>query len=176
MGNSRLKVYCDNMIVSAASEHDLGCAAEQEALDKLLSLGEQGRIQMVTSRWSLREIERTQDRQKRSRLKDCVSNFELVPYDHKVLGFHDQGDQYGGFISSPLVSDDIDETMLSELRNLGLTKVDPHHLMVACHNKCDRFLTTDPVIIAQHAAIESLCPGIRIMKPSELLRELSTTP
>jgi hypothetical protein len=47
--------------------------------------------------------------------------------------------------------------------------------MYAAHpdNACDWFVTTDPDFTDRRAQLENLCPGLRIVTPSELVIELS---
>lgn len=168
-----MKIYLDNVIVCAIENRDLASLAEMHSLDELTSGKYASKCDCVTSRWSLREIERTQDVTTKDRLKNAFHTHTILEYDNEVLGFHNQPDQYGGFISSPLVSDVIDEAVFSELRALGLTKGDPYHLMVAFANGCDRFLTTDPDFINRRVDIELRLRSIKIVTPSELLAELS---
>lgn len=167
-----MKVYLDNVIVSSIEKGDLASPTERQALNELTSGKYADALECVTSRWSLREIERTKDGILRERLKRAFHTHSVIEYDHKVLGFHNQSDPYGGFIGSPLVTDIIDENIFSQLRALGLVKADPFHLMVALSNGCDRFLTTDPDFLDIRSGIEARFPSIRIVTPSELLAEL----
>lgn len=170
-----MKVYLDNVIVSGIEKRDLASPAEMQALDELTSGKYADTCEWVTSRWSLREIERTSDKTLRERLKKAFHTYSVIEDDHKVLGFHNQSDQYGGFINSPLVTDIVDEKVFSELRALGLNKADPYHLMVALANGCDRFLTTDPDFLNIRSQIELSFQSIKIVVPSALLAELSSS-
>ncbi len=132
-----------------------------------------GVLEMVTSRVTLRETERTKDEQTRRNLKEDINNLTPVAEDEKVLGFQTLQDQYGGSISYPLVSDVQDEKIFSELCSVGLPdREDTQHLTQAICNESRVFLTVDERTIIKHRnKIESRFP-IRVRKPSELLREL----
>jgi len=132
-----------------------------------------GVLEMVTSRVTLRETERTKDEQTRRNLKEDSNNLTPVAEDEKVLGFQTLQDQYGGSISYPLVSDVQDEKIFSELCSVGLPdREDTQHLTQAICNECRVFLTVDERTIIKHRdKIESRFP-IRVRKPSELLKEL----
>jgi len=140
---------------------------------ELESYRKTGVLEMVTSRVTLRETERTKDEQTRRDLKENVNNLTPVARDEKVLGFQTLQDQYGGFIGYPLVSDVQDEKIFSELFSLGLTdREDAQHLTQAICNECSVFLTVDESTIIKHRdKIQSRFP-IRVRKPSELLKEL----
>jgi hypothetical protein len=47
--------------------------------------------------------------------------------------------------------------------------------MYAVHNRCDRFVTTDPHFLDRRATLEGSCRGLRIVRPSELSNELAAT-
>jgi hypothetical protein len=63
-----------------------------------------------------------------------------------------------GFISSPLVTDIVDETMFLALQAAGLNSGDARHLMHALCNGCVRFVTTDPDFLNRRQAIEANYP------------------
>jgi hypothetical protein len=49
-------------------------------------------------------------------------------------------------------------------------------LMYAVHNRCDRFVTTDPHFLDRRPELEKSCHGLRIVKPTELVSELVLDP
>ena len=57
-----MHVYFDNCIVSGEIRGDLASAVEQDAVAELRGLEEDGRITILTSRESVREQERTNER------------------------------------------------------------------------------------------------------------------
>ncbi len=127
---------------------------------------------MVSSPESWREQERAKDSGVRNALRQGRNEVPMVKNSHRVLGFGQLRDQYGGLIVGPLVTDMIDETLFAELMMLGLDGADARHLMYAVWNGCDRFLTLDLDFLDRRAALEGRCPSLRIVKPSELVSEL----
>ena len=168
-----MKVYVDNMIASAVVRGDLAEPSEMEALRLLRTPAYTTQLEIVTSRESWREQERTQDPQVRAQLQDTRSGVPVVSDDHRVLGFNTIDYGYRGFIASPLVTDIVDERTFAKLKDLGLKNTDARHVMYALHNGCVRFVTTDPHFLTRRNAIEGAYPAIHIVKPSELLREVA---
>ncbi len=74
-------------------------------------------------------------------------------------------------ISSPRQEED--KIFRQLLRQIRLKGVDAHHLTVAIHHGCDVFLTCDRrTILKKRAQIEKGF-SIRVMVPSELVKELT---
>ncbi len=158
-----MKAYLDTNILSAIVRDDY--PKESEALDKLLEFAEAGKVEIVTSELTRKEIERYQGQQSKSvqRVYRLVGRVNFLE-DHKLLGFHSESYPWGGG-SFPLVEDD---RISSELRQIGLERTDAHHLMLAIRAGCEVFLTYDEKTILKHrTAIEGSFP-IKLMKPSEL--------
>ncbi len=168
-----MKVYLDNMMVSALSGRTLGDSTEQAALDAVAKMGQQGKLSLLISSEVHREIDRTRNPETRGKLKEGASRLNKVEKDHRLLGFNVQDLGRYGFISSPLITDIPDEQMFTRLTTMGLKKSDAKHLMYALIDKCDIFLTTDPDFIDRRPELESIGHLIRIRKPSELLAELT---
>ena len=82
-------------------------------------------------------------------------------------------DYLGGFITNPLVTDIVDDALFAALNAQGLRDAAARHLMYAVCNACDRFVTLDPDFLDRRDALEAQCRGLRIVKPSELVTELS---
>jgi hypothetical protein len=162
--------YLDNMIVCGLIRKDL-VPGEQAASETLRKAKDIGKVRIVTSRWSKREIEKTRKPILREMLSDGLEDFELLLKDHVVLGFHTSTDRLGGYTTCPLVSDISDQEAFSFVRNAGIHQVDSNHLEVAIHNKCDFFVTTDPVIIQHRATIEAKFP-LQIVTPAEAVRHI----
>ena len=169
-----LKVYFQNEVASAITrQFATWDKAELDAIDQLLVLAKgSDKVVLGTSRQSPREMERAPV-EHRAKLKAGLSELALAENDHKLLGFHTQTDQYGGCITSPLVTDIVDEQLYADLLDAGLKEDDAKHLMYAVHNAFQRFLTCDGGILSRKTVLEKRCPSIRIQKPSELVRELS---
>ena len=165
-----IKVYLDNDVASGISNRDLD-KAEQDAIDQLLNWQHSGKIEVGTSRQAIREMERAPF-QYQAKLKTGISNLGLAENDHRVLGFNMQTDQYG-CISSPLVTDVVDEQLYADLLKAGLETDDAKHLMYAVYNSYQQFLTCDKGILKHRIDLKKCCPSIQIQKPSELVVKLS---
>jgi hypothetical protein len=134
-----------------------------------------GTLELVTSEITLKEIEAYCGEMKRD-MKDFFALVKKVPLieDHAVLEFHSQWSSQGGG-SYPLVQDDPISSSIRKIlqKKKQKNRWDAHHLMVAIRGGCDVFLTVDyRTILKYRSQIESKCP-IHLMKPSELLKELS---
>lgn len=171
-----MKVYLDNVIASAVVRGDLAESHEMKALRSLQAPPYVDKLEVVTSRESWREQERTRNPEAREELRNSRSSIGVVQDDHRVLGFSTIDYGYRGFIASPLVTDIVDESIFANLKALGLGNADARHMMYALCNGCIRFVTTDPDFLARRARIEAAYPAIRIVRPSELLREISGAP
>jgi len=165
--------------VSGLVSHDLCPATEMEASFDLEFLGGEAKLQLVTSREAWREQEGATDPVLRARLLAVRDRFVVVGVDHVVLGFHGQADQHGGYIASPLVNDIVDMPLHDaivraggfNLRKRNQTR-DMRHLMYALHNGCHWFVTTDDHFVIPREALEAVCRGLRIVRPSELMKTL----
>ena len=165
-----MKVYLDNDIVSGIVRSDLH-PDEMNAVRTIRQLASQGLLILITSRESWREQARTRNPDVRAMLEEARSDVPVVERDHEVFGFTCIPDQYGGFIANPQVTDVIDGPLFNDLRSLGLKDADARHLMYAACNGCERFLTLDRGILSRRAGLEARCNGIRIVRPSELVKE-----
>ena len=162
---SVLKACLDNMIV----------CGRMTALRNVDSAARRGEVEIVTSRESWREQERTRDQNLRSQFERDRPNVPVVSDDHRVLGFQSQYDNLGRwFGASPLVTDVVDDALMAQLKKSGLMDADARHLMYAVHNGCDRFVTTDPHFLDRRVALDELCRGLRIVRTSELAAELAS--
>ena len=167
-----MKVYLDNVIASARVRDDLASLPERHALKLIQEHSNFGKLEMVTSRESWREQERTRNTQALEELRASRDKTPIVSQDHRLLGFNSVDLGHYGFITSPLITDIVDETMYADLQAKGLKSADARHLMYALCNSCVRFVTTDPDFLNRCSAIESAYPRIRIVMPSELLSEM----
>ena len=167
-----MKVYLDNVIASARVREDLALPEERRALKLVQEHPNFGKLEIVTSRESWREQERTRCTQTREELRSSRDRTPVVSQDHRVLGSNSVDLGYRGFIASPLVTDIVDEAMFARLQSEGLKSGDARHLMYALCNDCSRFVTTDSDFLGRCSALEAAYPGIRIVKPSELLKEM----
>src|SRR5712692_6943934 len=160
------------MIVSAWVRDDLALPEERRALKLIQEHRNFGTLEIVTSRESWREQERTRNTQTREELRASRDKTPVVSKDHRLLGFNSVDLGYRGFISSPLITDIVDEAMFLGLQAAGLKSADARHLMYALCNGCVRFVTTDPDFLNRRQAIEANYPQIRIVKPSKILQEM----
>jgi hypothetical protein len=132
-----------------------------------------GRLEIVTSRVSWGEQDRTQDASLRSQFQIDRTNVAVVTNDHRLVGFQRLEDHTGGYIVNPLVTDIPDEPLFRALKAVGLKDdVDARHLLYAICNGCDRFVTTDAHFLGRKGELESLSHDLVISKPSDLAAEL----
>jgi predicted nucleic acid-binding protein len=167
-----MKAYFDNCIESGRVRTDLRPLG-MTAVQSLLNARDQGQIEIVTSRESWREQDRTKDPTVRAQLVESRSATPVVPNDNKLLGFHNQMNQLGTVAVTPILTEIIDEALFKNLTAAGLKVADARHLMYAACNGCDGFVTTDPRFTSMRTQLEALCPGLKIVVPSELAAELS---
>jgi len=166
-----VKVYLDNVIVSAKSRRDVD-QAECKAIDSIYAASCYGSIVIGTSRQSTREMERAPS-EYQSSLKSGFSGLAFAKDDHKVLGMYFQSDPYGGCIASPLVTDIVDEKLFLGLLADGLKCGDAKHVMYAALNGFDRFVTLDNGILNRKVTLEARCRLIQFVRPTELVAELA---
>ena len=166
---AQLKIYCDtntlpNNIRHADQKSQRELAALKQLAEKYLMFG---------SLVVLRELMNTTEQNQRNSLIVDYKALEPIPKDQRLLGFHTQTHQYGGFVSYPLISDVQDEALRKELTRRGLDLRDAEHITQAVCNGCDVFLTRDEKIITRHRAwLETRFPTLKVRLPSELLGEL----
>jgi hypothetical protein len=171
-----VKVYLDNVIASARVRDDLASRDERSALKLIQEHSNFGKLEMVTSRESWREQERTRNAEALEELRASRDKTPVVSQDHRLLDFNSVDLGQYGFIASPLITDIVDETMYTDLQSKGLKNADARHLMYALCNGGVRFVTTDPDFLDRCSAIEAAYPQIRIVKPTELLAEMERLP
>ena len=172
MCKTGVKVYIDHNILSARTKQDMP-DAEQDAIDKLSELSRQGALDLRVSELHRREFTAAEFPAK----ADVAEDYGSLPKvtfieDHHLLGFNTVSDYLGGFTSSPLIEDD---EYSVQLRKHGLDRTDAHHVMLAIRDDCSVFLTCDERSILRHRKqIEQAFPSIRLLKPTELVAELSS--
>lgn len=116
----------------------------------------------------------TTDLDQQKRLLDEFAERQKIPRDELVCGFATHSDQYGGFVTYPLVSDVQDEALRDELIERGLSPRDAEHITQTVCNSYDVFLTRDEcTIIKPHREwLQTRCPTLGFRLPSELLEEV----
>ena len=174
MGERLPRVYLDTVIVHGRTRKDLRPVEEMAAVDALYDLAAAGRIEIVTSKQTRIEQERTPDPELRSQLAARTDDVALVPNDHRLLGFNTLRDNVGGFFSGPLISDIIDEELLGRLKTeAGLEEADARHVMYAVRNGCDYFVTLDEKdLLPNRSSVDAICKTMRVLKPTEAVKEL----
>ena len=169
------RVYYDNVIASARIRGEMWPASEMAAIQILEEWHANGRIRRVTSKMSGIEQARTTSADLRATLASRAHEVSVVPNDHRLLGFSTLDDGVRGFISSPIISDIIDEALYAKLTALGITDADDaKHLMYAHGNACEYFVTHDTRdILPNREAIDAVCSPMRVVTPSELVAKLA---
>ena len=77
-----------------------------------------------------------------------------------------------GWIATAVTEDD---PVATRLREIGLDRVDAHHVMLAIRRQCDVFSTCDEATILKHRAqVEAEFP-ILLMLPSEFIQRYRDT-
>jgi hypothetical protein len=122
-----LKIYCDT---STLPENIRGADAKsQKELTALKQLQELG--VMLGSHIVRYEVMNTKDESKRTQLLAEHDALKPIDNDEKLLGIHTTTDQYGGFVSYPMISDVQDEAIRAELIERGLEQKDAEHITQA---------------------------------------------
>jgi hypothetical protein len=169
-----MEAYLDNCVVSGMVKGDLAPRkpAEMAAIPILKIAVDDGGLRLVTSRESHRERDRATDPTVRALLAHARPEFPLVPENEKLLGINTYWGAGGWPISNPMLTEYVDRDLYENFKNAGLKDADARHLMYAVHNKCDRFVTTDPGFLDRRSQLVPLCENTKIVTPSELAGEL----
>ena len=157
-----MRVYFDNVIASGRVLSDLVPESEMEAVRVIEAAHRAGLIKRVTSQESGREQERTPDPLKRAKLAAAANELSTVATDYAALAAMLRRE-----------STDVEGTLFNELRRIGLKAGDARHLVNAASSACVRFITLDPDFLHRRSELELLCGELRIMKPSELAKDLT---
>lgn len=161
--------YLDNDVICGIAKKDLR-AEEDAEMRWLLKLQCRARIRLATSEVAKRELGKWHG-EKRPDAEVVYEGLQKVKYveDHMLIGFNNQSSSQGGW-SFPMMEDD---PVARALWDLGLTRTDSHHLMLAVREQCDFFVTCDRrTILSRRSSIEAAFLGIRLMLPSELRSEM----
>jgi len=140
-----MRVYLDNDLVSAIAKEDN--PVESDALDRLLAAYGDGKVDLVTSTVTDKEIESHQG-PLRPAIKRIFRLLKEVPNACIPMIRHD-----------PLYDD---------LLKRGLEDIDAWHVFVTAMNGCHVFLTCDRLIHHYDAAIRNIC-GLIVQKPSDFV-------
>ncbi|SRR5579885_697599 len=141
------QIYCDTDTlwnnIERHVHNDEKSARELSALQRLISDHKAGRCKLVRSRVALRELDRTKNQEHKNKLRADYEALEQIPRDERLCEFHTNYDQFGGFITNPIVSDLQDDNLYKQLLERGFRDKDAQHLTQAICNNCEVFLTRD---------------------------------
>lgn len=167
------RVYLDTVITSGRVSKDLQPPAEMAAVEEIERFRAESCIKIVTSKMSGIEQARTTNPIVRAAFEEHAHEVSVVQNDHRLLGFNSVDQGRYGFISSPMVSDIVDEELFAKLIAAGLQDADAKHVMYAVANDCQVFVTLDTKdLLRRRSAVEAICQHLRILKPTELVAEL----
>jgi hypothetical protein len=158
-----VKAYLDNNVVSSIVRDD--APDQSDALDRLLLAFEQGKIALVTSELTQKEIKAYQGttRPAMDWIFRLLNEVPIVPWD-ELLGINAQVDEHT-MINAPMIQND---PIYDKLLALGLETVDARHVFVAAKSACAVLHTCDKGILTRGAAIKTLC-GVTVQKPSDFV-------
>jgi hypothetical protein len=166
-----MKVYFENCIESGRARRDLK-ADQMAAVEWLMKAVDKGKI--VTSRETYREQDQAPAAH-RAKFVEARADVNLVSENERLLGFHNQMDRLGTVSTTPFVTEYVDADLFRSFTKEGLKDADARHLMYAVHDRCDRFVTVDRHFLnPRRPQLESLCRGLRITTPVELVAELTS--
>ena len=78
----------------------------------------------------------------------------------------------GGFTTHPLIEDN---AVAQRLREIGLDRLDAHHVMLAIKRECDAFFTCDEATILKYRTLVEAEFPVRLMLPSEFIQRYRDT-
>ena len=165
-------VYADQNVVSALQRSDQR-PDENEAIRLLKEWSDNGRITLVVS--AVHDREAPTPEQYRTEQAKILALFPRVEFadDHTLYGsntVYSGPGGTGGFVTHGLMEDD---AIARRLREIGLDRLDAHHVMLAIRRECAVFVTCDEDTILKHRTrVEAEFP-IRLRLPSELVREIN---
>ena len=176
-----MKAYLDHNLLCGLAKSDLP-AKELDALKKLVALHKKSKLDLRISEVHSNELALYKNLNMKKEIQKLFIDFSDVPMvveDQELLGFHSQWTRQGG-ITWPLIEDDPTSLKLRSIISGRLpekadARTDAHHLMLAIKAACERFVTLDiKTILNRKVEIEKEFPQIRLVKPSELLNELTS--
>jgi len=161
-----MKAYLDNDVVSAIAKDDT--ATESAALDRLLAAKDEGKLDLVTSGITLKEIKRYKgsNRKPVERTFRLLNKVPVVEWE-ELVRIESYGDSRT-WINAPVIQNQV---LYDSLLKLGLEPTDVQHLFAAANQGCEIFLTCDGVILAHADDISQLCK-LAVQKPSHLAAKL----
>jgi hypothetical protein len=166
-----MQVYADQNVVSTLRRWDQR-PEENAAIRVLKEWSDNGRITLVVS--AVHDREAPTPEQYREEQAKILALFPRVEFedDHRLYGFNTMLSGHsgrGGFTTHPLIEDD---AVARRLREIGLDRLDAHHVMLAIRRGCAVFVTCDEGTILKHRTRVEEEFSIRLRLPSELVREI----
>jgi predicted nucleic acid-binding protein len=158
-----VKAYLDNNVISAIAKNDT--PSESDALRRLVDAYEEGKVDLVTSEVTLQEINAYQGP---ASVQETFQRLKKIVRWDQLIGMHSHGDERT-WINAPMIQND---PVYGSLLKLGVGTVDAQHVFVAAKNACDPFLTCDGGILHRAPAIQDLCGGLIVQRPSRFVEEL----
>src|SRR5262245_13434559 len=133
-----MKVYLDSNVVSSIARDDN--QLESDAITRLLKAYDEGKVELVTSEITLREIQQYQGRARPAveRVFRLLQKVPIARWD-ELVGMNVQTDRYT-CINSPIIQND---PMYDALQAEGVKSVDAQHIFVATKQSCIHFVTCD---------------------------------
>jgi len=158
-----MKAYLDVDIVSAIVKGDN--LSEYNAIERLLTAYDQGRIELYTSQVTHDEIKSCQGtvRAQLERVFRIARRIPIAPWD-LLAGINIQGDRPAVF-NAPLTQSD---TTHDALLKLNVQELDAQHVLAAAKESFGYFLTVHRSSLCHAAEIKTLC-GVDVQKPSDFI-------
>ena len=168
-----MKIYADHNVVIALHRQDQR-PEENEAILLLKEWRDDGHITFFVS--AIHDRETAPPEQYREAQAAMLALFPRVEFadDHLLYGFNTLLAGHGGrsrFVTYPLFEDD---AVARRLREIGLDRLDAHHVMLAIRRQCVVFITCDEATILNRRALVEAEYPIRLMLPSALVREIQS--
>jgi len=159
-----MKAYLDTCIVSGLAKSDLS-SIEQQALEEILNLYDQGRVELFISAEVEDELSRIPEEDREPHL-EFLDRFRDLPRV-KTGALTRLGPL--GPIGNPRTR------MLNRLKEAGLDETDAKHIFITATNRVKYFVTTDKKTILRYTAQVEKASGVQTMLPSEFHKLLEGT-
>jgi hypothetical protein len=161
-----LSAYLDTCLVSGLAKEDLR-ADEAQALLEVLKLQRSGRIQVVTSDVTAKEIERI-PREHRIRHEVIYNLLAALP----MASRHSTN---SGLMLMGVGGGSREHPIAAALKRILPDEPDVDHLYQASRNNVQYFVTVDDRTIRRYAKEVKAACGVEVVFPSELLLALKNT-
>src|SRR5262249_5590563 len=143
-------------------------ATESAALDRLLAAKDEGKLDLVTSGITLKEIKRYKgsNRKPVERTFRLLNKVPVVEWE-ELVRIESYGDSRT-WINAPVIQT---QALYALWLNLGRDPTVVKHLFAAANQGCEIFLPWDGVTLAHADDISQLC-NLAVQKPSPLAAKL----